>query len=94
MSDLLRAEADRVAIEQCLWWAAAGETPGEALRALGLAWTSPRDPDWYDVQLAAALMWRRLIDRPVQAAPPRATAEGTIVQGTTVLRLVAASQGG
>lgn len=67
----LKRDADRLAIEQCLWWASNDFRPEEALAALGIVAPVRREPDWHDVQLAAALLWRRMCDIPQEAADPR-----------------------
>lgn len=53
-------DADRAAVEQCIWWQAHNFMPYEALQALGMDWPANKEADWHGVHLAAALMWRQL----------------------------------
>ncbi len=53
-------DADRIAIDQCLWWASQDIAPSDALASIGLEWPGKRPPTWHDVQLAVALTWRLL----------------------------------
>jgi hypothetical protein len=51
---------DPAVIEQVLYWAEAGITPGMALQALGVSWRTRRPAGWDDVQYAVASAWRAL----------------------------------
>jgi hypothetical protein len=65
---------DPAVIEQVLYWAESGITPGMALQALGVSWRARRPAGWDDVQYAVASAWRTLAaDQPCSSSVARPT---------------------